>query len=56
METWDLSIFDISDDTLSKLRAAGITSLYKVQAETYAHIKNGDDVVTLASMFLTACL
>ncbi|KAL5963543.1 Nucleolar RNA helicase 2 [Taenia solium] len=48
METWDLSVFNISDETLSKLKAVGITSLYKVQAETYEHIKNGDDVVTLA--------
>ncbi|VDM17600.1 unnamed protein product [Hydatigera taeniaeformis] len=48
MEASDLSEFNISDETLTKLRAAGITSLYKVQAETYEHIKNGDDVVTLA--------
>ncbi|KAL5105522.1 hypothetical protein TcWFU_006904 [Taenia crassiceps] len=48
MQTWDLSAFNISDDTLLKLNAAGITSLYRVQAETYEHVKNGDDVVTLA--------
>ncbi|KAH9281186.1 Nucleolar RNA helicase 2 [Echinococcus granulosus] len=48
METSDLSEFNISDGTLAKLKSAGITSLYKVQAETYEHIKNGDDVVTLA--------
>ena len=49
MEAVDLSNFNISAGTLAKLEAAGINSLYKVQVETFEHIKNGDDVITLAS-------
>ena len=50
MEAVDLTSFNISANTLSKLEAIGIKSLYKVQSETFEHIKNGDDVITLASM------
>lgn len=49
MECSDLSNFNISSDTVEKLKAAGINSLYKVQSETYVHIRNGQDVITLAS-------
>lgn len=49
MECADLSNFDISEETIKKLKATGITKLYKVQAETYEHIKKGQDVITLAS-------
>ncbi|VDD82420.1 unnamed protein product [Mesocestoides corti] len=48
MESTSLSCFDISTETLNKLRESGVDSLYKVQSETYSHIKNGDDVITLA--------
>ncbi|KAM7542748.1 hypothetical protein Aperf_G00000003250 [Anoplocephala perfoliata] len=48
MERVDIANFDISEETVSKLKAAGISSLYKVQSETYDHIKNGQDVITLA--------
>ncbi|KAM3186157.1 hypothetical protein ACTXT7_004893 [Hymenolepis weldensis] len=48
MECADLSDFDISGETVKKLKATGIIKLYKVQAETYEHIKKGQDVITLA--------
>ncbi|VDN97212.1 unnamed protein product [Rodentolepis nana] len=48
MECSDIHEFDISEETVKKLEATGITKLYKVQAETYEHIKNGQDVITLA--------
>lgn len=56
MEQSDLSNFDISTEMVAKLKAIGIESLYNVQAQTYEHIKNGDDIITLASKLTTSSI
>ena len=52
METVPLSVFNISAETKRKLQDIEITSLYKVQSTTFEAIKQGLDVITLASKYL----
>ena len=43
-----LTDFDISEDTQRKLKDAGITSLFPIQAATFKHVMGGKDLIARA--------
>jgi hypothetical protein len=43
-----LTDFDISEDTQRKLKEAGITSLFPIQAATFKHVMGGKDLIARA--------
>ncbi|VDN15141.1 unnamed protein product, partial [Dibothriocephalus latus] len=52
MEKFELTKFDISPETIERLKKIGIESFFEVQSKTFEHVMNKEDVIALANRAL----